>query len=173
MLVDEWIRTHRALDRDEALGELALRYFTSHGPATLADLSRWVKLPQRDLKIGLGLVAKQLVARDGMYMAPELAVPKTAAKTCVLLPGFDELVLGYADRTATLDAAHEARIVPGGNGVFKATIVVGGRVIGTWKRTAKAKENVVEPTLWGAKPTQLATAVAAYARFLGKPTRLA
>ena len=173
VLVDEWIREHRTLDRDEALGELARRYFTGHGPATLGDLSRWVKLPQRDLKIGLAIAAKQLVARDGMYMAPELAAPKTAAKSCVLLPGFDELVLGYADRTATLAAAHELRIAPGGNGVFKATIVAGGRVVGTWKRTAKAKEIVVEPQPFGKLPSGLAAAVARYGRFLGKPARLA
>lgn len=33
-LLDEWVRTPRRLDREEALGELALRYFRSHGPAT-------------------------------------------------------------------------------------------------------------------------------------------
>jgi len=174
VLVDEWIREHATYDRDEALGELARRYFTSHGPATLADLSRWVKLPQRDLQIGIAVAGKRLAHHAGMYLAPDLAAPKAAATSCVLLPGFDELVLGYDDRTATLDRAHEERIVPGGNGVFRATVISGGHVVGTWKRIAKAKENVVEPALWSAKPPRgLASAVAAYGRFLGKLTRLA
>jgi hypothetical protein len=166
VLVDEWIREHRAFDRDEALGELARRYFTSHGPATLADLSRWVKLPQRDLKIGVAVAGKALAHKDGYYLAPDLAVPRSAAKSCMLLPGFDELILGYADRTATLDAAHEKLIVPGGNGIFKATIVSGGRVVGTWRRKP-GKKLVVEPKFFAKKPTGLEAAVAAYTRFLG------
>ena len=35
VLLDEWVPTSRSLDRDDALGELARRYFTSHGPATV------------------------------------------------------------------------------------------------------------------------------------------
>ncbi|HEY3800956.1 MAG TPA: winged helix DNA-binding domain-containing protein [Kofleriaceae bacterium] len=167
VLVDEWIRKHHAFDRDEALGELARRYFTGHGPATLADLSRWVKLPQRDLKIGLAIASKSLAHADGYYFAPGLAAPRTAATSCVLLPGFDELILGYADRTATLGAAHEQLIVPGGNGVFKATIVAGGRVVGTWKKKP-GKRLVVEPSPFGKKlPAGLDKAIAAYGTFLG------
>jgi winged helix DNA-binding protein len=177
VLVDEWIRTHRTLDRDEALGDLARRYFASHGPATLADLSRWVKLPMRDLKIGLAIAKPAELALDGTtyYLAPDAAdrVPKSVARTTVLLPGFDELVLGYADRTATLDKTHEVRIVPGGNGMFLATIVAGGRVVGTWKRVAKAKEIVIETRPFAKLPTGLAGAAAAYGRFIGKPARVA
>ncbi|HEY1811054.1 MAG TPA: winged helix DNA-binding domain-containing protein [Kofleriaceae bacterium] len=177
VLVDEWIREHRFFDRhgsrfaghdrDEALGELARRYFTSHGPATLVDLSRWVKLPQRDIKIGLAIASKSLAHDDGYYFAPGLAAPRSAATSCVLLPGFDELILGYSDRTATLGAAHEQLIVPGGNGVFKATIVAGGRVVGTWKKKP-GKRLVVEPSPFGKKlPAGLDKAIAAYRRFLG------
>ncbi|MCU1513743.1 MAG: winged helix DNA-binding protein [Microbacteriaceae bacterium] len=35
VLVDEWVKKPRRLDRDESLRELALRYFTAHGPATV------------------------------------------------------------------------------------------------------------------------------------------
>jgi len=38
VLLDEWVPTPRRLDREEALGELALRFFRSHGPATVKDL---------------------------------------------------------------------------------------------------------------------------------------
>ncbi|HEY1551848.1 MAG TPA: winged helix DNA-binding domain-containing protein [Kofleriaceae bacterium] len=171
VLVDEWIGKHNTYDRDEALGELARRYFISHGPATPADLARWIKLPQRDIKLGIELAKGSLAERDGMYMAPELAAVKSPP--CLLLPGFDELLLGYEDRTATIDKARESNIVPGGNGVFKATIVAGARVVGTWKRSVKAKEIVVEPLLWGAAPKGLAEAARAYGRFIGKPARVA
>ncbi|HEX2809771.1 MAG TPA: hypothetical protein VHN80_26710 [Kineosporiaceae bacterium] len=43
-----------------------------------------------------------------------------------LPPGFDELVLGYADRSATLPTEFAERIVLGGNGVFQPTVVDDG-----------------------------------------------
>lgn len=192
VLVDEWIREHRSYARDEALGELARRYFLGHGPATLADLVRWVKLPQRELKIGVELAkpALEAIVHDGQtyYQSPELAarcaqLGAAKAKAGLLLPGFDEIILGYTDRTATIDKAHEPLVVPGGNGVFLATAVVGARAVATWKKTAKANEVVVElrPFAAGAKSTtgskslqkSLAAAASAYARFLGKPVRIA
>ena len=51
-----------------------------------------------------------------------------------MLPGFDEYLLGFKDRTLMVDPAHLSAVVPGGNGVFQSTVVRGGRVIGTWKR---------------------------------------
>ena len=47
-----------------------------------------------------------------------------------LLPGFDEYVLGYKDRSAILAPEHSQAIVPGGNGVFRPTIVVDGEISG-------------------------------------------
>ena len=40
-LFDEWITHSRDLAGDEALAEFALRYFTSHGPATVRDFAWW------------------------------------------------------------------------------------------------------------------------------------
>lgn len=68
------------------------------------------------------------------WIAPE----RTAASRTTqafLLPGFDEYILGYQKRGDVLEAIHAERICPGSNGVFVATLVVGGRVVGTWKRT--------------------------------------
>ena len=66
-------------------------------------------------------------------MSKELTSPGEASRDVCLLPGFDEYVLGYADREIALDAIAAPRIVPGGNGVFRPTIVVNGRVVGTWR----------------------------------------
>ena len=54
-----------------------------------------------------------------------------------LLPGFDEYLLGYRDRSAVLAAEHAYKVVPGGNGVFFPMVVVDGQVVGTWRRTVK------------------------------------
>lgn len=45
-LLDEWVPSSRMLEGDEALAELAARYFASHGPATLADFAWWSGLPR-------------------------------------------------------------------------------------------------------------------------------
>ncbi|WP_345714348.1 DNA glycosylase AlkZ-like family protein, partial [Kineococcus glutinatus] len=134
-----WIPRPRRLEREEALAELALRYARSHGPATAADLARWAGLPVGDARAALALAAGQLerVRVDGVehHLDPRtpqlLAEHRAEAAGVLLLPGFDELLLGYADRSATLDAAFAPLVVPGGNGVFRATVLAGGRVVGT------------------------------------------
>jgi winged helix DNA-binding protein len=50
----------RRLGRTEALAELALRYFTGHGPATERDLAYWASLTLTDVRAGLQQVRDQL-----------------------------------------------------------------------------------------------------------------
>jgi hypothetical protein len=92
------------------------------------------------------------------------------------LPGFDELVLGYRDRTAQLDADHERLVVPGGNGVFGNTLVVDGRVVGTWRRRelARSVEITATPFARVAAPDRrrLAAALEEFATFVGRPSRI-
>lgn len=170
VLVAEWVRAPRVLDRDAALAELALRYFRGHGPATVQDLVRWTGLRVADARAGTALARPQLAAleMDGVehLLDPQtpdlLARCRPQAREVLLLPGFDEFVLGYGDRSAVLDPAHAERIVPGGNGVFSPTVVASGRVVGTWRRTGDR----VEGTPFDAGPAGLADAVSRRAREL-------
>src|SRR5699024_9318050 len=57
---------------------------------------------------------------------------RTEARRLMLLPGFAEYMLGYADRTFAVPTAHQDRIVPGGSGMFRATIIKGRRGGGVW-----------------------------------------
>jgi hypothetical protein len=41
VLLEEWLPQAKRMRRDDALGELARRYFTGHGPATLRDFAWW------------------------------------------------------------------------------------------------------------------------------------
>ncbi|MGY2127335.1 winged helix DNA-binding domain-containing protein [Blastococcus sp. SYSU DS0617] len=141
VLLDEWVPAPRRLDRDEALAELAARFFTGHGPATVHDLARWSGLPVRDARAGLAAArpALESLTVEGTEhfldpAAPELlAGCREEARATFLLPGFDEFVLGYGDRSAVLDPAFATQIVPGGNGMFRSTVVVEGRIVGTWR----------------------------------------
>ncbi|MEJ5945451.1 winged helix DNA-binding domain-containing protein [Pseudokineococcus basanitobsidens] len=154
VLLDEWAPRPRRLERDEALGELARRYVCGHGPATTADLVRWCGLTVRDVRAGLAVARPHLeaVEVDGVEHLVDPATPERLAehredaRRVLLLPGFDELVLGYADRSASLPVEHASRVVPGSNGIFLATVVDDGRIVGTWRRTGRRTGPPVEAT---------------------------
>jgi len=138
-LLDEWVPGAHDLSRADALAELAGRYFTSHGPATVHDFAWWTGLTLTEARVGLDAAKSRLVVdkRGGTEYWLSAAVGSAAhdASHVHLLPGFDEYVLGYKDRGAVLAAEHASKIVPGNNGVFMPALVVDGQVVGTWTRT--------------------------------------
>ncbi|HEY2765961.1 MAG TPA: winged helix DNA-binding domain-containing protein [Pseudonocardiaceae bacterium] len=154
VLLDEWVPRPRRLEREEALGEWALRYFRSHGPATIRDFAWWTKLLAADVKTGLAIARSRLERAevDGVeyFMAPEtpdlLDACRSRAQGVFLLPGFDEYMLGYQNRDAVLPAEFAQRVVPGNNGMFQSTVVAGGQVTGTWKRTGRGSKQTVVAT---------------------------
>lgn len=174
-LLDERLHAGPRLPRDEALATLALRYFTSHGPATLPDFIWWSGVSSTDAKAGLGAVADQLTAATvngtTFYYAAPLAVSDAHAAEALLLPGFDEYLIAYRDRSAILDPAYNRRIVPGGNGIFKPMLVSAGQIVGTWQRTVKrnAVTLAVHPFAPDDPLPTLNTAIARYAHFLDLP----
>lgn len=180
-LLDEWVRERVRLEPDEALGELARRYFASHGPATIGDLVRWSGLTVRDVRRGLEVAGDALTTIDvdgvAYHLAPDTLDAPVPTRGVLMLPGFDEYVLGYRDRSAVLAPEHSDAIVPGGNGMFKATIVVDGEVVGTWSRKATSREVVVEPAafdrLSAAELEGLVLAAERYGRFLGRRAKVA
>lgn len=168
VLLAEWVPAPRRLERDEALGELALRFFRSHGPATVKDLVRWAGVLVRDVKAGLAVAGDRLAPLevDGVahWMDPgtpgRLAACRAEAERVLLLPGFDELVLGYADRTCTVPAAFADRIVPGNNGVFRPTVVSAGRAVATWRSTGRGAVRSLQLEPFGPLPDGVADAAA-------------
>lgn len=164
VLVDEWISRPRRLDGDEALGELAARYLRGHGPATPEDLAFWSGLPKGQAKRALDIAGCA-------PSADEAGLPEG-----LLLPGFDEYLLGYADRSHCLEARYAVQVVPGGNGVFLAMIVLRGRVLGTWRRRVERERVTVtfEPfeQLAAAQREALEAAAQAYGVFHDKPVSI-
>jgi hypothetical protein len=175
VLLDEWIPAAKPLARDEALATLALRYFTSHGPATIHDLTWWSGLTVKDARAGLASVESKLASEtiDGVtYWMPQTA-HRTAkpSSSLYLLPGFDEYILGYRDRGAVLQAAHAKHINPGANGMFSPMVVIDGQVVGVWKRTFKKDSVVLKPQPFGifsaAQQQAIVQAAHRYGAFLG------
>ena len=146
VLLHEWAPEAKSMDREVALAELATRYFRSHGPATLRDFIWWSGLKAADARAGLESAAARLeqfaVGKTIYWMARELASVPDGGRRAYLLPGFDEFILGYNDRSAAVEAKH-FRKVTGNNGVFANTLVLDGRVVGTWKREVKKDKIIV------------------------------
>jgi hypothetical protein len=174
-LLDEWVPASPLLGREEALARLALRYFAGHGPATAHDLAWWSGLKVSDVKAAIESVGDELVkgrVGEGVYVTSAAASRAAPAAGGVhLLPGFDELLLGYRDRAASLDRAHAGKILPGGNGVFMPTIVSKGRVVGTWRAAVRKGKAEVAPApfapLSAREVKGCRDAAGRYSRFLG------
>jgi hypothetical protein len=180
-LFDDWIRTSRQLDRDDALRTLAERYFRGHGPATLRDFVWWTGLTVADAKIALHLAQPALervvIGDDELWMSNELDPADAAPPPAHLLPAFDEIMIGYKDRSAMLAPRYANRVAPGGNGVFFPILVLDGQVRGTWKRSARAKTVALDASPFGRFTAPQKKAFDAprerYAHFLGVPVTLA
>jgi len=170
VLLDEWIPRSRILDRDGALAELAARYFTSHGPATLQDFVWWSGLTVTDARAGIAMASEAIVRMQTDCWGPKDQT-SGGSDSVRLLPAFDEFLLGYKDRGAVLDVAHSGKVNPGNNGVFMHTVTIEGRVCATWKRVVK--KNTVAITAQPFAPLRkrdcvaLQAAAERYAQFLG------
>jgi hypothetical protein len=181
VLLDEWVPAAPTLTRDEALAELARRYFTSHGPATLADFGWWSGLAAADSRAAIEHAGSHL-HRDCIGNAqywraqrPErTATTRTRGRPdAVLLPPYDEYTVAYRDRRAALDPAHAAAAR---NGIFSPTIVVDGKIAGTWTRRLTNDRVTIDlqpfAPLSAARQRAIGLAADRYGRFIGRPVRL-
>ncbi len=150
-LVDRRIPTSGPVPRYEALARLALRYICGHGPATERDLSWWSGLTLTEVRAGLQANRPALTTANyedsELWFDPE--GPVADLKGFGWLPAYDEGLVAFADRSATLDPAFKNTVMTG-NGIFNPVVIHHGRVVGTWKRQEKAKSVTVE-VAWFAK----------------------
>ncbi|MEO7885828.1 winged helix DNA-binding domain-containing protein [Polaromonas sp.] len=177
-LLDEWLPTEPALPREDALLKLAQRYFTSHGPATLADFTWWSGLAAGEARAALEMagpgLAHALFAGGTVWWSKRMpVVAQPALKPALhLLAGFDEYVLGYTDRQAIMDTAHAGKLMTP-NGLFRPALLLGGRVAGTWQAELKKGALSIHTTPFATLPRgsagALRLAAQRYAAFVGLP----
>jgi len=136
-LLEERVPPAKRLNHDEALAELALRFFTSHGPATIRDYVTWSGLSVADAKAGHHLVEQHLahitVADQTLWFSATMPTAQLGPPAAYLLPEYDECVLTYksigmADLAWTIDTA-------AWNDVWYRPVVIGAKRAGTWRRT--------------------------------------
>jgi DNA glycosylase AlkZ-like len=154
-----------AVDRDQALAELADRYRRAYGPADFHDLAAWSGLPVADARRAWQLGAD--IADEGG------GVSGTERTLVRLLPYFDAYLLGYASRDHAVPAEYVHTIWTGGGYVLPA-VTVGGLAVGSWRSDTHGRQLAVTVTPFGAR--RLSTRVSAgidaevadLGRFLGR-----
>ncbi len=174
VLVDDWVAPTPPRERDEAVADWALRYFRGHGPATVADFAWWTGLTRTEARRAVAVAGAGLdrLEVDGTEYLMDPATPalldgcRREARGVLLLPGFDELVLGYGDRSAVLPPEHAAQVAR--NGMFLGTVVSAGRAVATWRRPTRRTATAPDLTPFTTLPAAVAAAVprrwAAYPR---------
>jgi len=178
-LLEEWLPPTSRLEREEALGALARRYFTSHGPASVHDFSWWSGLTVTEARAAVGSVKSELESEeiDGrtLWFAPG-PLTRGGVDKAYLLPAWDEYTVAYRDRTDVLDPKYATKVNAGG-GVLKPVVVIRGEVVGSWQRTIAKGRALVRPLLfkrlerkdWDA----IEKAAVVYGKFIGLPAEVA
>jgi len=173
VLLSEWIPACQKLSRAEALARLATRYFNGYGPSTLQDFAWWSGLPVSDACQSLeairpSLVSAQVAGQE--FLAGHEWEPDISFQGTHLLPPFDAYLLGYKDRSLVLDPDHTKKVNAGG-GMPRPTILLDGKVAGTWKR--KMAKKSIQVTIEPFRPLEkgeldaLQQAARRYAAFYG------
>jgi hypothetical protein len=157
-------------DRDTALAELALRYFTSHGPATVGDFTWWSSLTVADARRGLaanpGLEKLTVDGTDYYWAGDTTSGAHDPTPTAHLLQGFDEYVVGYRSPRTPINLGshgpHTVLSTPSWlNGYF-----IEGQLCGWWRRSAAGIETRPLRPLTRAEQRALDAAIGRYEDFI-------
>jgi hypothetical protein len=175
-LLDERAPQARRLEREQALAELARRYFTSRGPATVHDLAKWSGLTVADAKHGLESVQEQFERQelDGrtFWFSATRAPQNNPIPAAYLLSVYDECLSSYKDRSAIVDEGVWERLAALEN-ALRLIIVVDGLVVGTWKPIRKKEAVSVKIDLYAplteAQNRAVNLAARGYGEFIGLP----
>jgi len=176
--LDQLKTRERKMDRSQALADLATRYFASRSPATLQDFVWWSGLSPADARVGLESIQSHLIQKSlggqTHWLSHTVRTRSTRSPTAYFLPAYDEYLFSYKDRSDSIEARH-VRKMTAGNG-FLSTVMVDGKVVGTWKRTFQKGAAIIETNLFD-PPTPathrvLTVAAERYGQFLGMPVVL-
>ena len=169
----------RVLPRDEALGELTRRYFTSHGPATLRDYVWWSGLTMKEARRGVEIVGRALVQETfgDLTCWSAASAPTAARRGAHLLPIYDEYLIAYKDRKVA--ARREDRRIPPSR-PWTVTPTGSSSTACSWGRGGARRRRPASRSASGAPPVAdcrlrrrlCRSRRARYSTFLGRPCNL-
>lgn len=163
----------RILKKDEALSELASRYFASRGPATLKDFGWWSGLSPADARRALDIISSDLshaeLNGEKYFFIPSAQVELPKKTGVHLLPSWDEYTVAYKDRSLVIEQKFQSE---SGHGIFSPIIVVDGKIKGIWRREIKNSSVDMEIRYFGSLNKSYREKIMAtarlYARYLDK-----
>ncbi|WP_026931804.1 winged helix DNA-binding domain-containing protein [Glycomyces tenuis] len=135
-----------AIDREDAVRELARRFYTSRGPATLKDFTRWSSLKVADAKAAVAELDLKSIEIGGRtcYFETERPEPRDGGPVVDFVQGFDEMLCSYTD-TKDWVLHHTLPLAKAGERPrFNSVILLDGQLVGHWKATLKADRVVID-----------------------------
>ena len=141
--------------KDQAgVQQLASRYFSTRGPASLQDFAWWSGLGITQIKKAIAALGDKIMLAEDPFSKEQqtagTAYYQMASNISAARPGlaalnsegldaklqflaaFDEYLISYKDRTAMLPAAYNKQIITV-NGLFRPAVVEKGQVIAGWQ----------------------------------------
>jgi hypothetical protein len=175
VLIRDWLGTHGTLSIDAAVAELAWRYFSAFGPATLDDFVAWSGLPASRARAGLtGAVAKldeiSLHGRSAFLQKGRLRGWPTRSPSAAavrLLPAFDTYLLGYASRDLYVAPVLQRRLQRGG-GWIHPCVLVDGRAVAAWSLQRTGRQGRIDVEPYERLNAHTRSAIASEARDIGR-----
>ena len=175
-LLDGRAPRHPTLDRESALGELARRYFTTRGPATVRDFVWWSSLTAAEARKGIAAAAglrREVI--DGIEYWRGVERRRGRVARAHLLPPFDEYTVAYQDREAA--GVAPAKVASAGERWLLApNVILDGKVVGVWKRAVTGGVVNVSVKAWRKlrrdEVAAIAAAAEAHSTFLGLEARV-
>lgn len=178
-LLEERVRSTSPKSRSEALAELAHRYFSSRGPATVPDFAWWSGLTLSEAQSAaesLGSEYSREVVSGKLHLWSQTnpGTSQTATTATFLLPDYDEYGIAYKDRTALTRkrrASAPATTLP--TLAYNRMVILDGFLVGSWRRKeekgALALEIAFNEQVGTSGLRALKRAIERYSAFLGKP----
>ena len=123
------------IDRDEALVRFTRKYFQSHQPATLEDFVWWSGLNVNDCRKGIALLGDAIHVERykdrEFYLTDDCRTRGFRAGKLLLIPPYDEYLIGYKSRDIVLPPEHRHR-AHNNSGIFQPIIACDGIICGNW-----------------------------------------
>ena len=134
-LTAEKVGPRNAIDRDEALMRFTRKYFQSHQPATLEDFVWWSGLNISDCRKGIALLGDNIHVEKWkgreFYLTDNCRTRGFRKGKFLLIPPYDEYLIGYKSRDIVLPSEHRHR-AHNNSGIFQPIIAHDGIICGNW-----------------------------------------
>ena len=163
-------KTEQQLSSREALAILARNYFRSHSPACFEDFCWWTGLSITQNRTAIQLIASELEevkikkhpkeeqtlfiyklhSIEDSLAGRNVPASATEENPVILLPPYDEYLIGYKSRWISLDKIHEPK-AHNRFGIFHPVILYQGKVVGNWKASVAQKAKCIETDLFSQK----------------------